>query len=126
MLLTEYAATLARIVDDYSNTELIVDSTVAADCRTAKIGVIRGTIIFVDGSSLFFTEYLDLRYRAEKLTYSFHYQDCDGAMLFRYDNARHKPACDFPDHKHLADGRALRSEVPELSGILEEIMGYFL
>lgn len=126
MLLTEYAAALARVIDDYSNADLIIDSTITSDCRTAKIGVIKGTITFVDESRLFFTEYLDLRYKTEKLTYSFHYQDRDSALLFRYDNARHKPELDFPHHKHLADGHTVQAEIPELAGILDEIMDYFL
>ena len=33
------------------------------------------------------TEYLDLRYKVEKLTYAFHYQQKDGKLIFRYDNA---------------------------------------
>lgn len=126
MLLTEYAAELARVIEDYSQTDLIVDSAVTTDSRTLKIGIIRGTITFVDESRLFFTEYLDLRYKTEKLSYSFHYQDRAGAMLFRYDNARHKPVLDFSDHKHLADGSTVQAEIPELAGILDEIMDYFL
>lgn len=126
MLLTEYAAALAGIVDNYSQTDLIVDSAIAADCRTVKIGVIRGTITFIDESRLFFTEYLDLRYKTEKLTYSYHYQTLNGVLLFRYDNARHKPELGFPDHKHLSDGQTVQAELPNLDGILDEIMDYFL
>lgn len=126
MLLTEYAAALARVIDDFSRTELIIDSAVTTDSRTLKIGVIKGTITFLDESRLFFTEYLDLRYKTEKLTYTFHYQDRDGSVRFRYDNARHKPALDFPDHKHLADGSTVRAEIPELGWGLTEIMDYLL
>jgi hypothetical protein len=126
MLLTEYSTALARVIDDYSNADLIIDSTITTDCRTLKIGIIRGIITFVDESRLFFTEYLDLRYKTEKMTYSFHYQDRDGAVLFRYDNARHKPDIEFPDHKHLGDGRTVKAEILELAGVLDEIMDYFL
>ncbi len=126
MLLTEHAAALARVIEDYSQTDLIIDSAVTTDSRTLKIGVIRGTITFVNESRLFFTEYLDLRYKPEKLTYSFHYQDRADAMLFRYDNACHKPALAFADHKHLADGRMVQAEIPELAAVLGEIMDYFL
>lgn len=126
MLLTESAAGLARVIDEYSPTDLIVDSAITSDCRTAKIGSIKGAVTFIDDSRLFFTEYLDLRFRPEKITYSFHYQTRDGALLFRYDNARHKPALDYPDHKHLADGRVIQVEPPELARVLDEIMGYFL
>ena len=63
MLLTEHAAALARVIEDYSRTDLIIDSAITTDSRTLKIGVIRGTITFVDESRLFFTEYLFLRGR---------------------------------------------------------------
>jgi cellulose synthase/poly-beta-1,6-N-acetylglucosamine synthase-like glycosyltransferase len=66
-----------------------------------KIGLIKGTISFLDESKLFFTEYLDLRYKIEKLTYSFHYQSKKGELIFRYDNARHKPDLKFREHKHI-------------------------
>jgi len=91
-----------------------------------KIGIIRGTIDFIDESSLHFTEYLDLRYGTEKLTYSFHYQERDGKLIFRYDNARHKPALDCEDHKHLSDGNAIPSQEPEIKSVFVEIMDRLL
>ncbi|MEW6218007.1 MAG: DUF6516 family protein [Thermodesulfobacteriota bacterium] len=126
MLLTEYAARLARIVDDFSRTGLIVDSSIAVDSRAPKIGVVRGAITFADESRLFLTEYLDLRYRPEKLSYAFQYQDGQGALRFRYDNARHKPALSCPDHKHLGDGSTVIARPPELETILVEIMDDFM
>ncbi|WP_333653782.1 toxin-antitoxin system TumE family protein [Dissulfurispira sp.] len=72
----------------------------------------------------FVTEHVDLRYKIEKLTYSFHYQDKDGSMIFRYDNAKHKPDLGFDSHKHVKE-KVLISEVPELRNILEEIMVTF-
>ena len=76
-------------------TNLIIYSELHIDCRTEKIGIIKGTITFLDNSCLFFTEYLDDKYKIEKLTYSFHYQQKDGTLIFRYDNAYHKPRLGF-------------------------------
>ena len=104
MLLHEYLDGIQSILEGYSRANLILASNVSIDFRTEKIGIIRGTIDFIDESSLHFTEYLDLRYRTEKLTYSFHYQEKDGKLIFRYDNARHKPALESENHKHLSDG----------------------
>lgn len=126
MLLSEYTATLAAILDNYSRTDLIVDSSIVTDCRTLKLGIIRGTITFVDGSRLFFSEYLDLRYKTEKLTYSYHYQNQEDELRFRYDNSRHKPDLGFVHHKHLAEGRTIQAEPPDLADLLDEIMDYFL
>lgn len=122
MLLSEYLAGLARIIEDHSKTDLIIASELNADYRTEKMGLIEGSITFIDDSRLFFTEYLDVRYKVEKLTYSFHYQKKNGALVFRYDNASHKPRLKFTAHKHVAAGAPLESDVPELSAVLAEIM----
>jgi len=38
-------------------------------------------------------------------------QDKDGSMIFRYDNAKHKPDLGFDSHKHVKE-KVLISEVP--------------
>lgn len=73
MLLTEYFVGVVKVIEEYSKTHLITDSGLSIDCRTEKIGIIKGKVTFTNYSSLFFTEYLDLRYKVEKLTYAFHY-----------------------------------------------------
>lgn len=126
MLLSEYLSDLTKAINEYSKTSLIIDSNLNTDFRTEKIGIIRGTITFADESRLFFTEYIDVRYKVEKITYSYHYQDRAGSLIFRYDNARHKPQLAFKDHKHLLEGEAIQSEVPEFSAVLEEIIEFLV
>lgn len=127
MLLTEYADTLARVIEEYSRTELITDSSVSTDLRTTKVGVVKGAVSFVDDSRLFFTEYVDCRYKPEKLTYSFHYQNKDGGLIFRYDNAAHRPDPGFRNHKHMSPECSLvQAGIPELAEILDEIVCRFL
>jgi len=70
---------------------------------------------------MFLSEYLDLRYKIEKLTYSFHYQNKETGLIFRYDNAAHKPALEFLDHKHVGN-EIYQSAIPELRVVLEEII----
>lgn len=72
MLLTEYFAGVVKVIEEYSKIHLITDSGLSIDCRTEKIGIIKGKVTFTNDSSLFFTEYLDLGYKVEKLTYAFH------------------------------------------------------
>lgn len=126
MLLTEYFARIVKDIEEYSKTNLIIDSELRIDCRTEKIGIIKGTITFLDNSCLFFTEYLDVRYKIEKLMYSFHYQQKDGTFIFRHDNAYHKPRLGFAAHKHLPTGEIIQSDIPELNDIIEEIMEHLL
>ena len=126
MLLTEYLSNLVKVIEEYSKTELIIDSELTTDFRTEKIGIIKGSITFTDNSRLFFTEYLDLRYKVEKLNYSFHYQKQDGTLIFRYDNARHKPPSEAFGHKHLSNGKIVATELPPLNSIFTEIMDFLL
>lgn len=81
MLLTEYLSGLTDCVAEHAGTGLILSSELAVDSRTERIGLIKGSVAFLDGSKLFFSEYLDLRYKPQKLSYVFHYQDTGNAML---------------------------------------------
>ena len=126
MLLTEYLSNLVKVIDDYSKTNLITDSALSADYRTEKTGIVKGSVTFADNSIPVFTEYLDLKYKIEKLNYSFHYQKQDGSLIFRYDNARHKPPSDAYGHKHLPDGKVSAAEPPSLKDIFTEIMDSLL
>jgi hypothetical protein len=120
MFLADYLSKLEKVIHEYTKTNLIISSEIKSDFRTDKIGVLKGDIAFADGSRLSFMEYLDVRYKVEKLTYSFHYQQMGGKLIFRYDNAKHKPKLDFTSHKHLFNGKVAKSEVPDLKDVLEE------
>jgi len=39
--------------------------------------------------------------RQEKVSYAYQYQDGEGKLIFRYDNAAHKPGLGFIEHKWL-------------------------
>ena len=126
MLLREYLDHILSIIKKYSIANLILASDIINDFRTEKVGVVRGRNDFINESTLYFTEYLDLRYGVEKLSYSFHYQNRDGNLIFRYDNARHKPELECRDHKHLSDGRTVPFHTPGFKHILDEITEYLL
>ena len=121
MLLSEYLHEITETVGELAETGLILSSELTADFRTKKIGLIKGVLSFSDDSKLFFREYLDLRYKTEKETYSFHYQNQDGVLIFRYDNAAHKPSSRFTDHKHVRE-QVVQAEIPNLREVLEEII----
>jgi len=106
-------------------TGLITSSEIKADFRTERTGLIKGVIEFIDDSKLFLTEYVDLRYKLEKLTYAYHYQEKTGQLIFRYDNAVHRPRLGFKDHKHLKD-KAISCDIPEIREVLEEILRRFV
>jgi len=121
MLLKDYLTDIHNTITDYTQTGLIVSFDVSTDVRTEKIGFLKGVLVFLDESELFFKEYLDLRYCLDKKMYSFHYQDAQALLRFRYDNATHKPALGFQDHKHTHE-EILFSVVPNLKNVLDEIV----
>ncbi|MBS1258394.1 MAG: hypothetical protein MAG551_01453 [Candidatus Scalindua arabica] len=112
MLLTEYISGFLKTINDYSKTGLIISFDLTNDLRTEKIGLVKGYVVFSDESILYFTEYLDVRYKIDKLSYSFHYQNKDGELIFRYDNSKHKPELTFYNHKHLRNGTISESFQP--------------
>lgn len=125
MLLKDYLTHIHNTIAEYTQTGLIVSSDLSTDIRTDKIGLLKGALGFLDGSTLFFKEYLDLRYRVDKKMYSFHYQDARTRLRFRYDNAKHKPALGFHDHKHTPE-ETVPSTIPSLQDVLNEIVNTYL
>ena len=125
MLLTEYLTDINQTIAAYIQTGLIVSSDVISDIRTDNIGLLKGVISFWDGSTLFFKEYLDLRYHLDKKTYSFHYQDDRAVLRLRYDNADHKPDLGVKDHKH-TPGDIRSATIPNLYDVLGEIVNTYL
>jgi hypothetical protein len=43
-------------------------------------------------------------YAIQKVSYAYQYQDKNGDLIFRYDNAVHRPALEFKEHKHTKGG----------------------
>lgn len=126
MLLSEYLRDLTAAIDEIARAGLLPASEVHNDFRTDQIGTISGKLSFLDGSHLHFTEYLDLRTGVDRIAFSFHYQSADAALIFRYDNARHRPDPGATIHKHLPGGRVLAAAMPDLATVLGEITGYLL
>jgi hypothetical protein len=55
------------------------------------------------------------------LSYRYHYQTANGALIFRYDNAPHHPELrTYPDHKHTAVA-VVDSTHPTIEQLLREI-----
>ncbi|MFB0533495.1 MAG: toxin TumE [Anaerolineae bacterium] len=92
---------------------------------SSEEGRLRGRLSFSDGSLLEFREAVAIEeQQVIKLSYAYHYQRADGALVVRYDNAPHHPELPgFPNHKHTPAGIE-PAEPPDLSEVLTEIDTY--
>ena len=58
------------------------------------------------------------------MSYAYQYQDSEGNLIFRYDNAKHRPELRIESHKHLADGSISGASLPDIFDLVDEILGY--
>jgi hypothetical protein len=117
-----YFNQVKAIVDQYAATRFVLDANVSFEMRPGGQGYLTGSIIFADGSALYFREFLDaVKDTVDKLMYTYHYQDAEHQLVFRYDNARHRPPLHSLDHKH-APGQVIEAPAPTLEEVLAEIV----
>jgi hypothetical protein len=111
--------------------EDVLDATVAAgeavlvsiriDQRSLLRGFIAGLLQFNDASELHFREFVDTSLAEPKLMYAYQYQDANKDLIFRYDNAAHRPPLPQAEHKH-TPAEVKVSSAPTLAQAVDEIM----
>lgn len=121
MLLQTYCNRIKAEVDRYAATSFVLEVEINFDLRPGGQGYLHGTIQFVNGAELHFKEFVDAREQnVDKLAYSYHFQDAGKQLVFRYDNAAHKPQLPFADHKH-SPNQIISALAPQLDEVLAEI-----
>jgi Family of unknown function (DUF6516) len=101
-MIQTYFTQINRIIDKYATTSFVLEARIHFETRPGDQGYLTDTLIFVDDSKLHFSEFLDQTGEiVDKLMYTYHYQDTGNQLIFRYDNALHKPALPSVEHKHL-------------------------
>lgn len=95
---------------------------IGEEIRAGEQAIIKAKVILIDGSILHIKEYIDAKYRVEKLSYGYQYQDRYGELLFRYDNAVHKPPLRFREHKHTRNGAIIEASAPSISDLIDEVI----
>ena len=122
MEVEEYFAQIKAVVDNYAAASFVLSANVTFETRPGDQGFLVGIVQFVDGSEMHFRGYLDVVYEdVEKVMYSYHYQDARGIMVFRYDNAAHRPTIAVLGHRHDSSG-AKPTETPNLERVLAELV----
>ena len=121
-MIRAYFTQIKTILDQYATTAFVLEVAVNFETRPGDQGYLTGTVIFVDDSTLHFSEYLDqVGDRVDKLMYTYHYQSESNQLIFRYDNAHHRPPLPSPEHKHLST-EVIEASAPTLDDVLAEIV----
>lgn len=106
---------------------IVISSDVNYNHQGEEVGYVRGSLIFLDGSSLHFREYVDAEIAVERLMYSYHYMNASQRLIFRYDDVdhhRHLKLPTQPHHKHDgSEDNVIVSSAPTLADVLAEIEG---
>ena len=121
IIFTDYAQEIQALLHKIINAGSAQMIDLRIDSRSNLRGYIVGSLQFDDGSELHFREFVDMSQSDVRLTYAYHYQDKEKQLVFRYDNAAHKPRLPRPDHKHTITGIEL-SAAPTLMQVLDEIL----
>ena len=120
-MIQTYFDRLKRVIDSYAAVPFVLDVQVSFELRPGDQGLVVGQVLFRDQTALHFREYLDgTEGYFSKLMYSYHYQDANEQLIFRYDNARHRPPLPVLEHKHTS-GQIIASQAPTLEAVLAEI-----
>jgi len=117
----EYARNIQSAIDNLLATgeALLIDLQI--DARSTLQGFIAGALQLEDGAELHFREFIDVRRSDPRLMYAYHYQDANKDLVFRYDNARHRPALPQAEHRHTLSGIE-PSHAPTFQEVLDEIL----
>lgn len=117
----EYVQELQAALNEANALGEVEVTTLQVDQRSALRGLVAGSLQFRDGSTLHFREFVDLSQAEPKLTYAYHYQTAAAVLIFRYDNATHRPPLSQAAHKHTLTGVEV-SSIPTLREIADQIL----
>lgn len=117
--ITEYLDDIERLLD---NIPFRLSTKIHVENRGDIALYIRGEVEFVNGSKLHFKEYFIAIPVLKKLAYSYHYQNKEEEIIFRFDNAEHHPEIKtYPHHKHSKDSVSPSKEMLLKEAITEAL-----
>ena len=123
MLLRNYLELFRRCIEKLENYGYTESIEIKEEIRPNKQAIIKANIVLVDSSVLHIKEYIDAKYKIEKVSYAYQYQDRDGELIFRYDNSVHRAVLPYKEHKHTKDGAIVEAPLPDISDIIDEVVG---
>jgi hypothetical protein len=120
MTITEYFAQIRQLMQTLTGVRF---ETYVEQVFTERRGNVRIRVRFTGGALLEVSEAIVIpEAEAEWLSYRYHFQEADGSLVFRYDDAPHHPEVkSFPHHKHTTEG-IVESDHPSLGQVIQEIL----
>lgn len=116
----EYAKAITLLIDTLLASGQAHVFNLQVDQRSMLRGFISGILAFEDDSELHFREFVDLTQSEPRLMYAYHYQDSKKALVFRYDNAAHRPLLSKAEHKHTTSAVS-PAPAPTFTQVIDEI-----
>ncbi len=123
--ITRYLENIRQLLDQ---TPYILSKSIEYEDRGGVALIIKGKIVFDNLSELHFREIVSFTFAdlPDKIAYSYHYQDQEKGLIFRYDNAEHHPEIpSYPHHKHLPKSNIAASQEITLAEAIFEICQEF-
>jgi len=117
----EYARGIEEVLDAAVAAGEAVLVSIQTDHRSLLRGFIVGLLQFNNASELHFREFVDTSLPEPRLMYAYHYQDANKDLIFRYDNAAHRPPLPQAEHKHTSSGVQV-SPAPTLAQVVDEVL----
>ena len=119
--ITRYLEDIRLLLDQ---TPYILSKSLEYEDRGGVALLVKGKIIFDNLSELHFREIISFTFAelSDKIAYSYHYQNKEKVLIFRYDNAEHHPEIpSYPHHKHIPKSNIEASQETSLAEVLFEI-----
>lgn len=96
----EYARVVTETIEELIATGQARLDQLQIDQRSVWLGFIAGIPKFDDDSELHLRDYVDVTLSQPKVMVMYHYQDAERQLIFRCDNATHRPPLTVAEYKH--------------------------
>ena len=115
------------VVELLTTSAVVTGQQIEFDEQDVHVAYLKGWMNLLDGSTLFFAEYVQIKGvgdgQIDRRKYRYHWQAPNEETRYRWDNARHHPdLATFPDHVHVgAHEEAQESGPADLWRVMSQI-----
>ncbi len=124
MLLNEYLNRFRKGIQKLENYGYADSVGIREEIHANKQAILNVKVVLINQSVLHIKEYLDAKYRINRVSYAYQYQDRTGRLIFRYDNAAHRPVLGFNEHKHTSDAATYGAALPDIFDFVDEVISH--